>query len=87
MLRYASDAEDGDRTVYGVGMKLEGPRAAVVAAMKTLLDVGRFEIVFKNERPLTVIVRDESGKFVCRTEMAIEAAWLSDAGRRQSPAE
>lgn len=45
MLRYASDAKDGDRTVYDVGMELEGPRAAVFAAMKTLLDVGLFEIV------------------------------------------
>lgn len=87
MPRYFFDVEDGDRTVDNVGMELEGPRAAAVAAMKTLLDVGRFEVVIKNERRLTVVVRDESGKSVYRTEMAIEADWLSDDGQTQIPAE
>lgn len=55
--------------------------------MKTLSDVGRFEAVIRNERRLTVIVRDQSGKSVYRTEMALEADWLSDEGRPQVPAE
>lgn len=45
------------------------------------------EVVIKNERRLTVVVRDESGKPVYRTEMAIEAGWLSDDGQPQVPAE
>lgn len=86
MPRYFFDVEDGDRTVDEVGMELEGARAAAIQAMKTLLDVGRFEVVIKNERRLTVIVRDESGKPVYRSEMAIEADWLSDDGQPQMPA-
>ena len=45
--------------------------------MKTLSDVDRFEVVIRNER----------GKSVYRTEMVIEADWLSDEGRPQVPAE
>ncbi|MFD6316932.1 DUF6894 family protein [Methylorubrum thiocyanatum] len=81
MPRYFFDVEDGDRTVDEVGMELEGARVAAFEAMKTLLDVGRFEVVIKNERRLTVIVRDESGKSIYRTGMAIEADWLSDEGQ------
>ena len=87
MPRYFFDVEDGDRTVDEVGMELEGARVAAIEAMKTLLDVGRFEVVIKNERRLTVVVRDESGKSVYRTEMAIEADWLSDEGQPQVMAE
>ncbi|ACB79728.1 hypothetical protein Mpop_1562 [Methylorubrum populi BJ001] len=65
----------------------DGPRAAAVAAMKTLLDVGRFEVAIRNKRRLTVIVRNERGKSVYRTEMALEADWLSDEGRPQVSAE
>ena len=45
--------------------------------MKTLLDVGRFEVAIRNKR----------GKSVYRTEMALEADWLSDEGRPQVSAE
>ncbi|GJE79351.1 hypothetical protein [Methylorubrum thiocyanatum] len=55
--------------------------------MKTLSDVGRFEVVIRNERRLTGIVRDERGKSVYRTEMAIEADWLSDEGPPRVSAE
>ncbi|MFJ7438983.1 hypothetical protein ACIQW5_15100 [Methylorubrum thiocyanatum] len=55
--------------------------------MKTLLDVGRFEVAIRNKRRLTVIVRNERGKSVYRTEMALEADWLSDEGRPQVSAE
>jgi C4-type Zn-finger protein len=84
--RYFFDVEDGDRTVDEVGMELEGLRAAAVKAMKTLLEVGRFEVVIKNERRLTVVVRDESGKSVYRTEMAIEADWIIDDWQARVPA-
>lgn len=83
MPRYFFDVEDGERTVDEEGMELEGHRAAAAAAMKTLLDIGRFEVVIRDERQLTVIVRDESGKPVYRTEMAIKADWLADEGRLQ----
>jgi len=45
--------------------------------MKTLSDVDRFEVVIRNER----------GKSVYRTEMAIEADWLSDEGPPRVSAE
>lgn len=86
MPRYFFDVEDGDRTVDEVGMELEGPRAAAVEAMKTLLEIGRFEVVIKDERRLTVVVRDESGKSVYRTEMAIEADWIINEGQARVPA-
>ncbi|EHP95005.1 DUF6894 family protein [Methylorubrum extorquens] len=86
MPRYFFDVEDGDRTVDEVGMELEGPRAAAVEAMKTLLEIGRFEVVIKDERRLTGVVRDESGKSVYRTEMAIEADWIINDGQARVPA-
>ncbi|MBB2964693.1 hypothetical protein [Methylobacterium sp. R2-1] len=55
--------------------------------MKTLLDVGRFEVVINNERRLTVVVRDEGGKSFFRAEMAIEAEWLLDGRKPKAFAE
>lgn len=76
MPRYFFDVEDGERTVDEEGIELEDHRAAAAAAMKTLLDVGRFEVVVRNERRLDVVVRDEDGRSVYRAGMAIEADWL-----------
>lgn len=85
MPRYFFDVEDGLRTVDDVGMELAGPRAAAVQAMKTMLEIGRFEAVVKNERRLNVLVRDEQGSPIYRTEMLIGAVWFIDEGQGEIP--
>ncbi|PXW49860.1 hypothetical protein [Methylobacterium sp. B4] len=80
MPRYFFDVEDGVRTVDEVGTELEGPQAAALEAIKTMLEIGRFEAVIKNERRLNVLVRNEQGSPIYRTEMLIGAIWFIDEG-------
>ncbi|MER2249672.1 hypothetical protein ABS772_07060 [Methylorubrum podarium] len=68
MPRYFFVVEDGERTVDEEGMELKGPDAAAAAALSILLDVGRFE----------VIVRDESGKRIYQSNLTIQAGWMAE---------
>lgn len=76
MARYFFDVENGSLTVDDAGMTLEGPDAIAGAAMTTLLEIAKFEVVANNERELSVTVRDEAGKPVYRTSLTIRAGWL-----------
>lgn len=84
MPRYFFDVEDGERTIDEEGKELAGPKAAALEAMKTMLEVGRFEAVVNNERRLNVLVRDELGSPIYRTEMLIGAVWFADEGQGET---
>jgi hypothetical protein len=56
MERYFFDIEDGHLTIDADGRDLAGTDAIAEAAMNTLLEIARFEVVNNNERELSVTV-------------------------------
>ncbi len=79
MPRYFFDIEDGERTIDEQGTVLESPGAVEAVALRTMLDIARYEMMRSNERGLAVSVRDETGTEVYRTELTVRAAWLVQA--------
>lgn len=77
MSRYFFDVENGGLTVDEEGTELNGDEAVASLAMRTLLDIARFEVLAHNERQMSVTARDEAGMPVYRTELTVRAAWLS----------
>ena len=60
MERYYFDIGNGHLTVDTEGRELAGADAITEAAMSTLLEVARFEVVANNERELSVSDPDPS---------------------------
>nr|WP_137827767.1 hypothetical protein [Methylobacterium sp. L1A1] len=77
---YFFDIEDGEQTADEQGTMLERPGSVEAVALKTMLDIARFDRMRSNERGLAVSVRDETGTEVYRTELTVRAAWLVQAG-------
>lgn len=77
MPRYFFDVEDADTTVDERGMDIESLETVEAVALRTLLDIARFELLRSNERGLSVTVRDEAGVEIFRTELAVTSAWLT----------
>lgn len=84
MPRYYFDVEDGGLTADEDGEVLDTPDKVAPKAMRALLDIARFEVMQKNERQLSVSVRDEAGVQVYRAELTVRAGWV--IGTRQSEA-
>ena len=76
MSRYFFDVENGGLTVDQEGTELDGGEAVATLAMRTLLDIARFEVVAHNERQLSVTASDADGLPVYRTELTVRAGWL-----------
>lgn len=76
MSRYFFDVENGGLTVDEEGTELDGDEAVSSLAMRTLLDIARFEVLAHDERQMSVTARDEAGMPVYRTELTVRAAWL-----------
>lgn len=76
MPRYFFDVENADLTRDEEGLMLDDPEAVAATAMRTLLDIARFEVIRQNERQMSVTVRDEAGTLLYRTELSIRAGWL-----------
>jgi hypothetical protein len=77
MERYFFDMEDGGLTIDNEGKLLVGSDAVAEAAMSTLLEVAKFEVLRNNEREITVTVRSEADEPVYRTSLTIRAGWLA----------
>lgn len=75
MPRYFFDVEDGDKTVDEQGMTIESRGTVEFMALRTLLDIARFELLHSDERGLAVSVRDEAGAEIYRTELLVRSAW------------
>ena len=82
MERYYFDIGNGHLTVDTEGRELAGADAIAEAAMSTLLEVARFEVVANNERELSVSVRNEEGKPIYRASVTVRAGWLAGANIR-----
>ncbi|GAB6844080.1 hypothetical protein HNR00_001686 [Methylorubrum rhodinum] len=76
MPRYYFDVENGGLTVDEEGTELDETEAVASLAMRTLLDIARFEVVAHNERRMSVTARDADGLPVYRTELTVQAGWL-----------
>lgn len=76
MSRYYFDVENGGLTVDEEGTELDGNEAVASLAMRTLLDIARFEVVAHDERQMSVTARDADGHPVYRTELTVRAGWL-----------
>lgn len=76
MSRYYFDVENGGLTVDEEGTELDGSDAVAALAMRTLLDIARFEVVAHDERQMSVTARDAAGLPVYRTELTVRAGWL-----------
>ena len=79
MPRYFFDVLDGDITADDDGKMVESRGAVEAIALRIMLDVARFELMKSSENGLSVIVRDESGTEVYRTELTVRAGWLDKA--------
>ncbi|KQT45536.1 hypothetical protein ASG52_15390 [Methylobacterium sp. Leaf456] len=76
MSRYYFDVENGGLTVDEEGTELDGGEAVATLALRTLLDIARYEVVAHNERQMSVTARDATGVPVYRTELTVRAGWL-----------
>lgn len=76
MSLYYFDVENGGLTVDEEGTELDGDEAVASLAMRTLLDIARYEVVVHQERQMSVTARDEAGIPVYRTELTVRAGWL-----------
>ncbi|MCJ2043502.1 hypothetical protein MKK58_02955 [Methylobacterium sp. J-078] len=81
MERYFFDVEDGHLTMDDDGRDLAGADAVAAAAMSTLLEIARFEVVANNERELSVTVWNEAGDPIYRAAVTVKAGWLVGADR------
>ncbi|MCJ2043803.1 hypothetical protein MKK58_04530 [Methylobacterium sp. J-078] len=84
MERYFFDVEDGHLTMDDDGRDLDGADAVAAAAMSTLLEIARFEVVANNERELSVTVRNEAGDPIYRASITVKAGWLAGLNRMAS---
>lgn len=84
MERYFFDVEDGHLTMDDDGRDLDGADAVAAAAMSTLLEIARFEVVNNNERELSVTVRNEAGDPIYRASVTVKAGWLASLKRMAS---
>ena len=82
MERYFFDVEDGYLTKDTEGRELAGFDAIAEAAMSTLLEIARFEVVNNNERELSVAVRNEAGEPIYRASVIVKAGWLAGTKSR-----
>ena len=82
MERYFFDVEDGHLTVDDDGRELTGTDAVAEAAMSTLLEIARFELVTNNERELSVTVRNEAREPIYRASVTVKAGWLAGVSDR-----
>jgi hypothetical protein len=77
MGRYFFDIVDGGLTLDQEGRELAGADQIAEAAMSTLLEIAKLEVVANNEREISVTVRDEEGEPIYRTSLLVTAGWLA----------
>jgi uncharacterized protein YcbX len=76
MPRYFFDIEAETCTEDEDGMELADDETAAIAALRVMLDVARLGAAGQDERQMAVVVRNEAGTEVYRTELTIRAKRL-----------
>ena len=76
--RFYFDVEDGGMTTDEEGVVLASSDEVAPNALRLLVDIARFEVISKNERRLSVTVRDEGGRPIYRSKLTVEAEWISE---------
>jgi hypothetical protein len=78
MPRYFFDIIDGGLVMDDEGIELPDAHAARTEALNVLPDIAKNLLHAKDERGVSVTVRDEGGKPIFEATLTIEARWLMD---------